>query len=66
MKKLIKCEACEKEISVTAKACPYCGELSKTSKRMQTAKGLMGLGVLCIIGIPCLFVVVAIIVAVLK
>ena len=46
MGKLIKCTACEKEISRTAKACPHCGELSKAAKISQMSTGLMGCGCL--------------------
>ncbi len=36
--KLIKCKACEKEISPNAASCPHCGEKLKTE---QTATGLL-------------------------
>ena len=42
--KLIKCEACEKEISKMAKACPNCGELSKEAKRSKASTDLMKAG----------------------
>ena len=66
MSKLIKCKSCEKEISKTAKVCPNCGEPSKSSKMMQTAKGLFGLGVLFIVGIPCIIILIVIIGAALQ
>jgi RNA polymerase subunit RPABC4/transcription elongation factor Spt4 len=38
MTKLIKCKACEREISPNAASCPNCGEKLKTE---QTAIGLL-------------------------
>ena len=63
MKKLIKCKACEKEISKNAKSCPYCGELSARSKKMKTALGFMGLGFAIMIIIPIALIIVGMVIA---
>ncbi len=52
--KLIKCKACEKEISKTAKVCPHCGELPTSSKIMQFGIGMIFLGFALVITIPIL------------
>ena len=40
MKTLIKCPACQRDISPNATSCPHCGEPSKAAPK-QTATGFL-------------------------
>ncbi len=66
MKKLIKCKACEMEISRTAEACPHCGELSTASKIDKVGKGLIGLGCALMILIPIAIAVIIFLIGVFQ
>jgi len=61
MQTLINCAACTRTISKSAKACPHCGEPSKSAKMLKMALGLIAMGIGLMILIPIAVLIIGVI-----